>query len=193
MIALDRVRRALAARQPQEVHEPGTQPAAVSLILHPLNRGSELEALFIKRAARQGDPWSGQIALPGWRHEPADPDLLATAMRETREEVGIDLHSAELLGALDDLYPRSPTLPPVVVRPFVFAVPDRLPTSASDEVERAFWLACDSLDRPGVRREVKLQLRGVARVFPAYDLGEAVIWGMTERILTPFLDMVRNP
>src|SRR5438093_2935884 len=97
--------------------------AAVAVVLHDGNDG--IEALCIHRAVRAGDVWSGQIAFPGGRRDPGDADLLATAIRETMEEVGVDLSSAERLGVLDDLYPRTPVLPPVVVRPFVFALTSR--------------------------------------------------------------------
>jgi 8-oxo-dGTP pyrophosphatase MutT (NUDIX family) len=181
------VRRALAGYTPQTVEAPEALPAAVSLIL--IERQG-LEALFIKRAARVGDPWSGQVALPGGRYEPEDRDLLTTAIRETGEETGVDLSRAERLGVLDDLYPRTPTLPPVRVRPFVFTIPAAPPLVISDEVERAFWVPLARLGEPGVRRDVKLIVRGEPKIFPAYDLGEEVIWGMTERILTPFLTML---
>lgn len=187
-MTLARARRALAGYTAHQIEAPEARPAAVAVIL--LERPAGLEALFIKRAARIGDPWSGQVAFPGGRHDPADADLLATAIRETREETGIELATVERLGVLDDLYPRTPTLPPVLVRPFVFALPERRPLSASAEVERAFWVPLARLEMPGVRREVKLQIRGVERVFPAYDLGEDLIWGMTERILTPFLELI---
>jgi len=187
-VTLARARRALAAFAARQIEAPEARPAAVALIL--LERAGDLEALFIKRAARIGDPWSGQVAFPGGRHDSTDPDLLATAIRETREEIGIDLTDAERLGVLDDLYPRTPTLPPVLVRPFVFALPGRRPLVASDEVERAFWVPLARLGEPGVHREVNLLVRGEERVFLAYDLGEQVIWGMTERILTPFLALI---
>lgn len=186
-MTLERVRRALAAHAPQAVEAPEARPAAVALIL--IERQG-LEALFIKRAARTGDPWSGQVALPGGRYEPDDEDLFRTAVRETREETGVELAHAERLGVLDDLYPRTPTLPPVRVRPFVFALSAAPPITPSDEVERAFWVPLTHLVQPQVRREVNLLIRGVERVFPAYDLGDDVIWGMTERILTPFLSLV---
>jgi 8-oxo-dGTP pyrophosphatase MutT (NUDIX family) len=181
------VRSALAGYTPQMVEAPEALPAAVALIL--LER-SGLEALFIKRAARAGDPWSGQVALPGGRFEPEDGELVNTAIRETSEETGVDLSRAERLGALDDLYPRTPTLPPVRVRPFVFAIPRAPSLVISDEVERAFWVPLARLAEPAVRREVKLTVRGEPRIFPAYDLGDDVIWGMTERILTPFLTLL---
>lgn len=188
-MSLERARRALAGYAAREIEAPEARPAAVALIL--IERAG-LEALFIKRAARAGDPWAGQVAFPGGRHEPADVDLRVTAIRETREETGVDLSSAESLGVLDDLYPRTPTLPPVRVRPYVFAltegkVPRVIP---SHEVDRAFWVPLARLGEPGVRRELKLFLRGEERTFPAYDLGEDVIWGMTERILTSFLELI---
>jgi len=188
------VRQVLAAHPPAEVNEPGTVPAAVALILHEAGgtAGGGLEALFIKRAIRAGDPWSGQIALPGGRRDPADRDLEATAIRETLEEIGVSLESAERLGQLDDLHPRTPVLPPVVVRPFVFALPERPPLRPSEEVSRAFWVSFADLLEPRVRREVKLVVRGAERVFPAYDLGDDVIWGMTERIVTPFLERLHQ-
>src|SRR6266480_3761334 len=186
---MDDVRRLLAKRPPVEAApEPGAQPAAVAIILHEGSDG--LAAVFIKRAVRPGDPWSGQIAFPGGRREPADADLLATAIRETHEEVGVELTGAMLLGALDDLQPQTPTLPPVIVRPFVFAVADRPPLVADVEVQRAFWVPFRRLAEPGLYREVTLTIRGQQRTFPGYHLGEDVIWGMTERILTPFVDLL---
>ena len=189
MSTLAAVRRALRDHRPEPVEAPPeARRAAVALIL--IEGSDGLEALFIRRAERVGDPWSGQIALPGGRHEPADPDLLATAIRETREETGVDLIPAERLGALGDLYPRTPTLPPLVVRPFVFALPRRPALLPSDEVQRAFWLPLRRLSEPGVRRDVTLTVGGAARTFPSYLVHDELIWGLTERILTPFLELV---
>jgi 8-oxo-dGTP pyrophosphatase MutT (NUDIX family) len=189
-MTIARVRAALAQYAPHQVEAPEAKPAAVALMLLGRPKGGGLETLFIKRAERAGDPWSRQVALPGGRHEPEDADLFVTAVRETREETGIDLANAEQLGTLDDLYPRTPTLPPVVVRPFVFALADEPAIMPSDEVEHAFWVPLERLVTPGVRRDVTLRVRGVEQVFPAYDLGDEVIWGMTERILTPFLELI---
>jgi 8-oxo-dGTP pyrophosphatase MutT (NUDIX family) len=188
VITLEQVRRALRSYQPAVVDAPEALPAAVALILYEGTAG--VEALFIKRAQQAGDPWSGQLALPGGRREPADADLLATAVREAREETGIDLAGVERLGALDDLYPRTPTLPPVVVRPYVFAVRARPALVPDVEVERAFWVPLRHLDESGVRRGLTLAVRGVERTFPAYQLGDDVLWGMTERIITPFVELV---
>ena len=190
MITLAAVRRALRDHRPQVADAPDARPAAVALVLLEGEQG--LEILLIRRAERADDPWSGQIALPGGRYDCGDRDLEATAIRETREETGVDLSGAERLGVLDDLYPRTPALPPVVVRPFVFALARRSPLVPSDEVQRAFWLPLGRLSEPGVRREVTLTLRGAVRVLPAYVVDGEMIWGMTERIVTPFVDLISN-
>jgi 8-oxo-dGTP pyrophosphatase MutT (NUDIX family) len=188
VITLATVRRALRDHRSQVADAPDARPAAVALVL--LEGPDGLEILLIRRAERADDPWSGQIALPGGRYEARDKDLEATAIRETREETGVDLSSAERLGALDDLYPRSPALPPVVVRPFVFAVARRPVLVASDEVQRAFWLPLARLSEPGVQREFSVTLRSVERVLPAYLVDDEMIWGMTERLLTSFVDLL---
>ena len=190
MITLAAVRRALRDHRPRVADAPEARPAAVALVLLEGQQG--LEILIIKRAERGDDPWSGQIALPGGRYEAGDRDLDATAVRETREETGVDLSGAERLGALDDLHPRTSLLPPVVVRPFVFALTRRAALVPSDEVQRAFWLPLARLSEPGVRREVTLTLRDGAHTLPAYLVEDELIWGMTERILTPFLDLVTS-
>jgi 8-oxo-dGTP pyrophosphatase MutT (NUDIX family) len=163
--------------------------AAVAIALHDGDDG--LEALFIHRAVRVGDTWSGQIAFPGGRRDPGDADLLATAIRETREEIGVDLSHAERLGTLDDLHPRTPVLPPVLVRPVVFALTDRPSVVLSPEVQDAFWVSFRALQAPGVSGEVVIDHPGIPRrVLPAYTLGNRTIWGMSERILTPLISLV---
>ena len=189
MVTLQDARRKLRGYRPTEVpFEIGMIAAAVAVLLCDGDEG--LEVLFIHRAVREGDTWSGQIAFPGGRKEAEDPDLLATAIRETREEIGVELSQAERLAVLDDMYPRTPVLPPVVVRPFVFALPDPPTIPLSAEVQNVFWVSFPALVAPGARREVTLEIRGENRTFAAYVLGNRTIWGMTERILTPLLEVV---
>src|SRR5262249_61528888 len=80
--------------------------AAVSLILSEAQGSAQ--ALIIKRAERPGDHWSGHLALPGGRAQDEDADLIATAARETYEEVGIDLlEGGEFIGRLEILTPTN--------------------------------------------------------------------------------------
>ena len=85
-----RVQRALAHLQVGAEPPPSdTRHAAVALLLRGVHL-DELEVLLMKRAEREGDRWSGQIGLPGGHEEEADQDLVETARRESREEVGVD-------------------------------------------------------------------------------------------------------
>jgi 8-oxo-dGTP pyrophosphatase MutT (NUDIX family) len=170
--------------------ESGMIPAAVAIPLHEGDDGPE--ALFIHRAERVGDTWSGQFAFPGGRREPSDPHLRATAIRETREEIGVDLTDAEPLGVLDDMYPRTPVLPPVVVRPFVYGVVARPAVTLSDEVQDAFWVSFRALTAPGVQHDVTIHHRGLERVMPAFVVENRTIWGMTERILSNLLSLAKS-
>jgi 8-oxo-dGTP pyrophosphatase MutT (NUDIX family) len=130
------------------------------------------------------------MGLPGGRFEKDDADLRATAVRETREEVGLVLDPAHFLGTLDDVAPRTQTAPPIVVRPFVFGMSERPALAPNVEVALAFWVTMEELRRAETYRETTLKIGGVDRKFPAYHLGEHVVWGLTERILTGMLELL---
>jgi 8-oxo-dGTP pyrophosphatase MutT (NUDIX family) len=162
--------------------------AAVAVILAP----DPDSVLLIRRAEQAGDPWSGHMALPGGRQDPAEADLVTTAIRETAEEVGLDLRPEHLLGSLDDVVPRTPSLPPIAVRPFVFALDRRPELTLNPEVAAARWIPLDLLLHPDTYHSVQLEIRGESREFPAYRLDDSVVWGMTERILTKLVEHVRR-
>jgi 8-oxo-dGTP pyrophosphatase MutT (NUDIX family) len=167
-------------------HDTVTPPrAAVAVVLA---RHTE-SVLLIRRAERADDPWSGHIGLPGGRPSPADADLLETAMRETSEEVGIELDRAHCLGLLDQVSPRSPFAHVVIVQPYVFLLPKRPPLMLSAEVAEAFWVELSELRDPAIQREMQIDLRGQHLTFPAYHLPQGIVWGLTERILTPLLEL----
>jgi len=163
--------------------DPSLLWAAVAIILTP----QPDSILLIRRADRSGDPWSGHMALPGGRREPADSELAATAIRETGEEVGVQLRLQDLLGSLPDVIPRTPVLPPIAVRPFVFLLPERPVLRLNPEVAQASWVPLDYLLRPDTHHPVQLEVAGKSRQVQAYQLENAIVWGMTERILTRFL------
>ncbi|HUL02877.1 MAG TPA: CoA pyrophosphatase [Gemmatimonadales bacterium] len=189
MLTLHMIRHALAVGAAGPPPEPDGQSAAVALILVP-GSAAGLDVLFIRRAVRAGDPWSGQVGLPGGRRAAADRDLVVTAVRETQEEVAVNLQHAERLGTLADLPPRTPVLPPIVVRPFVFALTARPSLVPSVEVQSAFWVSLAALRAPGVRCDITLPLQGGSRTGPAYVVGDDTIWGMTERIVTSFFEAI---
>jgi 8-oxo-dGTP pyrophosphatase MutT (NUDIX family) len=183
---LDRLSAALAVLQPTPADEPGAIWAAVALVVTP----APDSILLIRRAERSGDPWSGQIGLPGGRRDPKDADLLTTATREAAEEVGVLISRAACIGVLDDVAPRTPVLPPVVVRPFVFALDRRPALSLNPEVASAYWVELTQLTAPGILRPFSITLRGEPRTFPAFYVHDLVVWGMTERILSRLVQVV---
>lgn len=158
--------------------------ASVALILGP----DPDSLLLIRRADRFGDPWSGHMALPGGRREEADEDLLATAIRETREEVGIDLPREALLGQLPDVAPRSRALTSMLVRPYVFGLEWRPDPVPNHEVAFALWARVAHLRQSGTRQDVTIEVMGAPRVVPAYLHDDNVVWGMTERVLTSLFE-----
>jgi 8-oxo-dGTP pyrophosphatase MutT (NUDIX family) len=178
---------ALTPRVPQTQPDRGGSQAAVAVVLAP----APDSVLLIQRAEREGDRWSGQLALPGGRWSPGDSDLTATARRETREEVGVELTNAALLGVLDDLEPRTPVLPPLIVRPFVFAIGERAELHPNEEVAGAWWVPLETLLRPGCYGPTEYQRYGTLVRTAGYQLEVGILWGLTERILTSLLGLLR--
>lgn len=167
--------------------------AAILLLLRGREDG-EPELLMIKRAEAEGDPWSGHIACPGGRMDPGDIDLAHTAMRETLEETGVDLaRDGRILGALDDVAPRTPALPPLVIRPFVAIVSRDAVTTPSDEVAESFWVPLSAFLHGPSWGRASVPIRGVgSREVEVFRYGQFVVWGLTHRALTQFLELARE-
>ena len=140
MVTTPYIERILDRHEPALLDLPGHIGAAVALILSEAPDG--LSILFIERAARDGDPWSGDIGFPGGKVERTDGDPRQAAERETREEIGLDLGDARYLGRLSDI---AGAHMPVRVSCFVYAVTGVVLFSLSDEVRNAFWVPLPAL------------------------------------------------
>ncbi|NNG16988.1 MAG: CoA pyrophosphatase [Gemmatimonadales bacterium] len=176
----------LTARNPRIEDDDTLIRAAVAVVFAP----DPDAILFIRRAERADDPWSGHMSFPGGRSDEGDGDLLATAIRETKEEVGVLLRSDQLVGALDDVAPRRTQLPPIMVRPYVFVLDRRPALVLNQEVAEAVWAPVHELLRPEAYYSMTRQVGEAERSYPAYRLGQRVVWGMTERIVTPLLALL---
>jgi 8-oxo-dGTP pyrophosphatase MutT (NUDIX family) len=185
---LDQLLTTLTGHVPRQSDDPARPRAAVALVL----ASGPDRLLLIRRAERMGDPWSGHLALPGGRYHADDADLLATAIRETNEETGVHLERDWCRAQLDDLAPRTPTLPPIVVRPFVFVAPEAEAPGVSSEVVYSTWLPLAHLAAHGVYAARPVVVRGEERLVEGYLLPEGFLWGMTERILSPVLMLWKN-
>ena len=187
---LDRLEQSLRD-EPGHPAELDGQPARAAVLIAFREDRGEPELLLIRRAQREGDPWSGQIALPGGRWSPNDASLEATAIRETREETGLDVTgTGRVIGMLDELRPRTPVLPPIVVTPYVAVVDPPEPLVLNHEVAEAFWVPWPVLADPASSRESEVQARGATWRAPSFVIHDYVVWGMTERILRGLLARV---
>jgi 8-oxo-dGTP pyrophosphatase MutT (NUDIX family) len=194
-----RVREALATHPPRRLPEEECDfRAAVTLLLAPAAAppgagGADpsfdvagVAALFVHRARVDGDPWSGHIALPGGRSDPADRDLLGTALREMREETGIVLEPREVLGRLDELHPRTSHLPSIGITPFVAWLSARPEVELNHELAGHLWIPVADLASPE-HRSLLLRESPTPRRFPTIEYAGAVIWGLTFAVVDDFL------
>ena len=189
LIARSHLKNAFEAPVARRTFDSGAR-AAVAAVFREGEAGTEL--LFIERAARKGDPWSGQMAFPGGRVEPTDADLAATAERETFEEVGLNLSPAERLGQLHELDGRARR---IIVSPHGYWLEGPRPElSPNHEVANVFWVSLADLADP--QRHIEYQYPGLGvDAFPGILLGEGpqVIWGMTLRMLVDLFDRLGRP
>ena len=179
------------------VPDRGRRNAAVALVL----RGpagvadppvGDSEILVIRRAKSPTDPWSGQMALPGGSLDEMDDGLLAAAARETDEETGLRLDCREdVLGRLETARPMGVRLPVLTIWPFVFRAPsDAVARVGSPEVAAVYWFRVRDLADAGNRGSYPWREGGLVRWFPCIEVEGRVIWGLTFRILTGFLETV---
>jgi 8-oxo-dGTP pyrophosphatase MutT (NUDIX family) len=171
-----------------DVAETVASRAAVAIILRDGSNG--LEALFIRRAEHPRDPWSGQFAFPGGRAEPADADLAATAIRETLEEIGLDLTAtAELLGRLDEVRAMARLRPMnLAIAPYVFRLRVPAPLTISPEVTSLHWLPLQALLDPAAQSTTRYTHEQTTLEFPSLEVDGVVIWGLTYRMFTGLVE-----
>ncbi len=181
------LKRALAQRPPQEPPSGESKPAGVLVLVY--RREGSWRLLLNRRSELVGQH-KGEIAFPGGAREPEDADMLACALREGREEMGIRPEDVEVLGQLDPLLTRTRYL----VYPFVGRIPYPYEFTV-DEREVAEVLEVplgELLDPSAVRHEAHLAPDGgLLRRF-SYAAGAHLVYGATAVILTQFLGLAQT-
>ncbi len=188
MVTLEKIRESLAAHRPEVVSVAQRQHAAVAAVLHEADEG--MEVLFIERAKRDSDPWSGHLAFPGGRVDDTDPNPRSAAERETLEEIGLDLAQTEYLGRLDDLCGRPEAS--LVISGFAFHVPEKTGLELNYEVEDAFWIPLNWILDTERHVTYPFVYKGRDIAMPAIDLlgtDRPVLWGLTYRFLEILLTL----
>lgn len=192
MFSLQHVEQRLSSHEPSLLKElPNSRRAAVAAILR---EGRSLDILLIRRSEQPGDPWSGHMAFPGGRSEPDDADLLSTAIRETREEVGIDLGAqAKLLGQLDDLQAmaRGHWID-LVITPFVFQLDEPVELTPNGEVDETIWAPLEPLASGQADTTRPYSFEGHSLDLPGFQVETHIVWGLTYRMLCAFFELLRS-
>ena len=184
MLDLACIRRRLDARRPGHPIPDNARQAAVALILR--ERDGTSEMLFIKRAEKRGDPWSGHMAFPGGHRDPGDADLQAAAVRETAEEIGLDISRAPVIGVLTPERPMSARRY-MLVAPFVFEIEGDPTFTLNHEVADVVWTPLEPMYR-GENHAMATPGDG-PMLFNGFRLaGGHFVWGMTYRMVQTFFE-----
>ena len=160
-----------------------TTAAAVLVPLYV--REGQLHAVFTERM-HDLPRHAGEISFPGGRNDPEDPSLMATALREAQEEIGLDPDTVEILGALQP----TPTIATgYAIYPFVGLIePNQKWNPSAGEVAAVIELSLSAVAAGYARR--RLKRRNVAVRTDTYAVDGHVIWGATARIVADLLDRV---
>ena len=171
---------------------PLMKRSAVAMVLQV--RQGELNILMIKRAEREGDPWSGHMAFPGGRMDKTDANGYSVAVRETEEEVGLTLGPQDrCLGRLSDLNarPRKHTLG-MAVSPFIFHLAREVEFTPNYEVAEVVWVPLEFLLDSGNREKMTWDYKGVKIPLPCYQYEHRCIWGLSLMMLDELMDLVEG-
>ena len=185
----DRLRSLLTQRVPAVVTpDPARRQAAV---LVPLFRNAaDYHLVFTKRTETLRHH-KGQVSFPGGSFEPSDGDLLATALRESYEEIGLRPEHVSVLGRLDDLATFSTSF---TISPFVGLIPYPYSFRPNPlEVASVFDAPLSVLADPTVRRRyIRARDDGATIEDYEFHVNGHVIWGATARIIHHFLSIIRE-
>lgn len=167
------------------IHDhPDLLPAAVLVPL--FHKEGETHILLTKRTDKV-EHHKGQISFPGGAFHYEDLDCLTTALRETEEEIGIEMDTVEVLGELDHMV----TLSNFRICPFVGIIPYPYPFKLSAfEVERLIELPLDYLLNQAELKEGPVAFEGQSAVNLSLEYQGDIIWGATARILRNFADIL---
>ena len=164
---------------------PGAREAAVLVAMFDVD--GEAAVLLTKRPETMPSH-QGEIAFPGGKREPEDASLTAAALREAREEVGLEADAVEIVAELDMIGTVASAF---TITPFVgllAAVPELRPDPR--EVVDAFAVPVSELLHPDAYREETWDLFGAPRPMAFFELPGETVWGATARILTRLLTIL---
>jgi 8-oxo-dGTP pyrophosphatase MutT (NUDIX family) len=144
---------------------------------------------LIKRA-KDGGAHSGQIAFPGGKHEKHDKSLIETALRETEEEIGININKLEILGTLTNLYIPVSNYNVYPTVGFCNSEPNF--NINKTEVEKMILLPLREFFNPENLKSGILIVKEQEIQTPFYEINNQIVWGATAMIISEFLEVARK-
>ncbi len=167
-------------------------PTPASVLVPLVREADEWHLLFIRRSDNEQDRHSGQVAFPGGRMEPQDPDPIATALRETHEEIGLRLDRRRVLGTLNSYRTISNYLVTPVVAQSEWPTPL---TPDPREVSHVFTIPLTWLADRRNRHQKQRQLPGYdcriqVNYFAPYQ--KEILWGITAKITLSLLSLLEH-
>jgi 8-oxo-dGTP pyrophosphatase MutT (NUDIX family) len=184
-ISVEQIRKFLEGHRRRELEKSHLKKAAVLMLFYP--KGEELFVLLTKRT-EDVEHHKGQVSFPGGSHDEDDVNLVATALRESEEEIGLPQHAVQVFGMFDEYEtPSGFAITPVI------AYAHCLPPLKHNAIEVAEILEVPLslfLDKRNERVEKRVRLGTVLDVY-FYRFGDHEIWGATAAILRAFLHALR--
>lgn len=181
---LDELLRRVSEYQPRLMETDGRFPEAA--VLMPITRSEEPELVLTLRASGLSTH-GGEVAFPGGRRDPEDPDLVFTALREAQEEIGLAPGLVEIIGPLSSLVSRHG----IQVTPYVGLVPDFVDYQANDaEIAAVFNVPLAFFRQDPRETTHRIDYQGRSWYVPSYRWGEYKIWGLTAIMIVELINLL---
>ena len=152
----------------------------------PITRSDEPELVLTLRASGLSTH-GGEVAFPGGRRDPEDPDLIFTALREAEEEIGLPPGLVEVIGPLSPLI----SLHGIKVTPYVGVIPDYVEYQANDaEIAAVFSVPLEFFRKDPREHTHRIDYQGCSWYVPSYRFGEYKIWGLTAIMVVELVNLL---
>jgi 8-oxo-dGTP pyrophosphatase MutT (NUDIX family) len=171
-------------------HTPGTLGTGTrfpeAAVLLPITRSNEPELVLTLRASSLSTH-GGEVAFPGGRRDPEDPDLVFTALREAEEEIGLPPGLVEVVGPLGELISKHG----IKVTPYVGVIPDYVEYRPNDSEIAAVFSVPLAFFREDAREHThRIDYQGRSWYVPSYRYGEFKIWGLTAIMIVELMNVL---
>ena len=164
---------------------PPVEELRKAAVLIAITDSDDPELIYTLRSNKVGSH-GGEVSFPGGMYEVEDESLETTALRESKEETGLDITKVDILGPIDTVVSRFN----ISVTPYVGIVPNNIElNNNSDEIEACFKVPLSFLLQDKRHRNDEINRNGAIFFMPAYEYDSYIIWGLTAMMTVDFLNI----